>query len=185
MKIFSVLVIFFSLIGCGSSSKETPPNLKPSALTSEEINSLIEILTSVEGTKYKWGGQSKSDGFDCSGLLIWGLNNLGFNWFDSESGFVKDINAQNFYDYNAFLFDALEDYSASMHTPTAGDYIFFDADNDGIIEHMSVFIQKDEQGIKVIDAYSVAGEVSIRYVDDFYSKNPVYGRPIVWEKVDN
>jgi cell wall-associated NlpC family hydrolase len=181
MKIFSVLVIFFSLIGCGSISKETTPNLKVSALTSENINSLIKVLTSVEGTKYTWGGQSKADGFDCSGLLIWALNHIGFKWFDSENGFVKDINAQNFYDYNAFLFDVLEDYSASMHTPTRGDFIFFDADNDGVIEHMSVFLQEDESGIQVIDAYSVSGKVSVRYINDFHNKNPVYGRPIVWE----
>ena len=41
-----------------------------------DINALISKLQGVKGTRYKYGGAS-TDGFDCSGLIYWGYQQLG------------------------------------------------------------------------------------------------------------
>lgn len=42
-----------------------------------DSKSIIEALRSVLGTKYTWGGQTPSGGFDCSGLVVWAFGNAG------------------------------------------------------------------------------------------------------------
>jgi len=42
----------------------------------------LEAIRSVLGKPYRWGGQSPEIGFDCSGLVIWGLQQAGIKIAD-------------------------------------------------------------------------------------------------------
>ena len=49
----------------------------------------VKAVRSVIGRPYIWGGQSSGKGFDCSGLVIWALNEAGIK--------VTDMTALNLY----------------------------------------------------------------------------------------
>lgn len=121
-----------------------------------------------EGVPYGWDGQS-IEGVDCSGLIVLAMNAIGFEYFFNGLDYVEDITADQFFSYNTY----------AIEEPKYGDLIFFDADGDGIKEHVSIFMSWAENGNAIVfDAYSVSGFTGIREVADFQSKNPVYGELI-------
>ena len=67
-----VAILIGSAYGCKSSSKSISSNTKKSSLKSTKSNPAIDktirTAKSYHGTKYKYGGNSKS-GIDCSGLM--------------------------------------------------------------------------------------------------------------------
>ena len=172
--------IIFSLTGCDSDSDEPQgisfDGFTTTELTDAEKSAVIAQVETVIGKPYLWGGQSESEGFDCSGLLVWSYNKaklLGWKWQDR---LVEDVTAQTMYEYNSvhvFTITELE----------RGDWIFFDTDKNGVKEHMSIFSHiDDENRVWVWDAYSVASAVSFRSVEDFYGKNPTFAKPMKVEK---
>lgn len=75
---------------------------------------LIDILMSQLGKPYIFGGKSPVRGFDCSGLVEWGLESVGFN-------FPGNYNAQMLRDY--FYINGFE----SLAQP--GALVFFGKSN--------------------------------------------------------
>lgn len=175
MKILSA-VCFASLFlsGCvaddSSSTECSVFQSAPATITQREgiLNSAIK----AQGLPYIWGGQSLDNGFDCSGLMVWAANDSYSieHWLDAEANVVSDVTADTLYNYNS--------QPLALRSMTPGDIIFFDADNDGVMEHSAYFVEpsKDGESPLVFDAYSVTGVVGYRYVDDFWSKNPFFAR---------
>ena len=61
----------------GTSTSSSVPTA-----TSSVIEAFVQVALGVVGTPYVWGGQSPSGGFDCSGLVLWALSQVGINYPD-------------------------------------------------------------------------------------------------------
>ena len=173
------------LLAVGCSPKEVTP--EPAAeieraesleqyeqvvLSKAEQSGLLRAVRTVIGHPYVWGGDSVTNGFDCSGLIQWAYRELGVGQFRNGEAVYSEIAAHELYQYNTQPLDNIE-------AASTGDFVFFDVNADGRITHNAVFDRIDEQGrIWVYDAYSVAGAVVHRTIEDFWNKGPRFGRPL-------
>lgn len=161
------------LAGCGGGSKyESFDGYEQVPLSATERQSVIQDVQSVIGTRYTWGGDTIDEGFDCSGLIQWAFRQQGFGKFRNGDTVRDEITAHNLYRYNVEQVGSLDDLRQ-------GDFLFFDESGDGHITHNAVFDHVDTEGrVWVYDAYSIEGEVTYRYVQNFWDKGPLFGRPM-------
>lgn len=147
---------------------------KTESLTLSEKEQIYNVALTAENIKYTWGGQTLKDGFDCSGLIVWAYGKLGFTSYRHEDRLLTDVNANSLYLYNSTELPP----EKTVKDIEVGDWIFFDTDKDGLMEHVSIFSHVDDKGgVWVIDAYSVVGSVSVRKVEDYSEKNPRLASP--------
>lgn len=167
-----VLLVIYSVY----SEYSPPTKWSQVEVTNVEKQVWLNILPSLEGIPYKLGGQSPQSGFDCSGLIVYLYNQIGIKWFKYENSLVRDVSADALYNYNVSYID-FEDLKP-------GDFIFFDTDIDGKIDHVSIFDRIDENGnIWVWDATTdpdgiIINAVSHRIIKNFWLKKPLFGKPL-------
>uniref|UniRef100_A0A7C4RV22 Peptidoglycan endopeptidase n=1 Tax=Fervidobacterium thailandense TaxID=1008305 RepID=A0A7C4RV22_9BACT len=131
--------VFFILAVVVAFSSTTNAPFKMRELTAGEVERIFEILRNLKSTPYVWGGTSEY-GIDCSGLVIFLLNKLGFKKFVYKNTLVFDVTADNLFKYNT---KPLKDIKELRK----GDLIFFDMNEDGVYDHVAVFEQIDSQGV--------------------------------------
>lgn len=83
-------------------------------------NQVLQFLMQFEGQPYVWGGQAPG-GFDCSGLMWYGMQHFGIN-------IPRTSNAQ---------IAALR--SIPIGQAQVGDLVFFDSDNNGNSDHVGMY----------------------------------------------
>lgn len=76
------------LAGCAPSHIPGPEAELPRG---EGTNAVVAAARSLTGAKYKWGGESPQEGFDCSGLAWWAYRQVGVDlprvsWEQYETG---------------------------------------------------------------------------------------------------
>lgn len=81
---------------------------------------VVEYLSQFIGQPYVWGGQAPG-GFDCSGLMWYGMQHFGIN-------IPRTSNAQ---------LAALR--NIPMEQAQIGDLVFFDSDNNGRSDHVGMY----------------------------------------------
>lgn len=86
-------------------------------VTGEQV---LQYLMQFIGQPYVWGGQGPG-GFDCSGLMWYGMKNFGIN-------IPRTSNAQ---------LAALR--SIPIDQAQIGDLVFFDSDNNGMSDHVGMY----------------------------------------------
>lgn len=129
LKVIIFVLLFFSAIIFSFKTRE---------LTSKEVESIFDMLKTLKNTPYVWGGNNNL-GLDCSGLLIYLLNNLGFKKFVYKNSLVYDLTADNLYRYNTKKISNIKELKK-------GDIIFFDMNEDGTFDHMVIFESFDKYG---------------------------------------
>lgn len=147
-------------------------------LTHEEKMSLIEQIKAAEGVRYVWGGENPDTGLDCSGLIIWAYGSLGYKGFRKDENVVHDVTAHDMFTYSATSLSAMADTRELLSYET-GDFLFFDMNSDGRIDHVAVFISFDEttDTVSVWDASTNTKMVALREIKNILTKNPLIGRP--------
>jgi cell wall-associated NlpC family hydrolase len=63
--------------GGGASTYSPPPPPPPSASWQQRAQIAVHAALSQVGVPYVWGGASPSEGFDCSGLVMWAWEQAG------------------------------------------------------------------------------------------------------------
>lgn len=81
---------------------------------------VLDYLMQFAGQPYVWGGQAPG-GFDCSGLMWYGMKNFGIN-------IPRTSNAQ---------IAALQ--NIPINQAQVGDLVFFDSDNNGASDHVGMY----------------------------------------------
>ncbi len=182
---FAWNVTLLLLLSVGCSRKEVPyqpvaeaepvepfERYEQVVLTQSEQDELLRAVRTVLGHPYVWGGDTVTNGFDCSGLIQWAYRELGVHQFRNGEAVYPEIAAHELYQYNTLPLD-------DIHAARTGDFVFFDVNGDGRITHNALLDHVDERGqVWVYDAYSVAGAVVHRTVEDFWNKGPRFGRPL-------
>lgn len=102
-------------------------NVDASALGPEAYQSLMNEVTKYNGWGYVWGGSGPSVGFDCSGLIQYAYNKLGFS--------LPRTAAQQ------------SEYSIPVLDPQPGDLVFFKGTNSSrpasAITHVGIYVDEN------------------------------------------
>lgn len=160
-KLFTCFLLFFLAFGL-YAKKVSPPRQK-----------FISYALELEGTRYKWGGETPEEGLDCSGLINY-INKVAL---DGKVPFPRRA---------ADIYDKLVHIKASEREP--GDLVFFSDTKDGPIFHVGIYCGKyPSNGPKVkfrgkrvfVSALSKGDSgVKISFMDEGYwtKYHPVYAR---------
>ncbi len=130
---------------------------KPGALSGG--NDAVDYARTQLGKKYVWGGQSPNEGFDCSGLVIWALNQSGKN--------IGDTNAAGLYNNSKKItIDELQ----------PGDLIFTEFGENGA-DHVGMYTENNT----VISASKGSGKVIEREFSNYWRQGK-FGRINTYSK---
>lgn len=165
-----VLILLFAFCSCGSKAAEKKEEA-PAPLASQSAveqspqkeetpepakNELGEIAKKYIGTAYKSGGKTP-DGFDCSGLVLYCLNESGYD--------TKDLGSS----HDLYLIS--EHISEKDIRP--GDLVFFKGTyNTDKVSHVGIFLGEGKMihaGTKEVEIVNLADKY---WLDHFYA----YGR---------
>lgn len=151
-------------------------------LRASEKAAFINKISELDGLTYILGGDDRQKGLDCSGIVIWAFQSLGYLDFRYGSSIVTDLTADNIFKYNITHGVPVENPFQLLHY-TAGDLLFYDNNRDGRMEHVAVFSHYDPntEQVWVWDASESVGRTSKRAVVNFFQKNPYIGRPLLFE----
>ena len=105
----------------------------------------ISAIRSAIGKPYRWGGQGP-DAFDCSGLVVWGLREAGYD--------IKDTSA-------AGLAETLKAGTCTMSKAQAGDLFFYESP----ISHVMVCLERWSNGMTIL-AGARGGGITTKTVAD-------------------
>src|SRR5699024_1390157 len=109
--------------GSSNSSSNTS---RPSTGNGFSASELMNSANSVMGTKYVWGGTTKS-GFDCSGFIYWAYNDAGKE--------MPRTSTDGYYDRS---------YHISKSELEVGDLVFFSGTYRPGISHMGIYAGNNE-----------------------------------------
>lgn len=112
-------------------------------------SAIINSAQSVVGTKYKWGGTTRS-GFDCSGFIHWAYNDAGKNITrTSTTGYFN------------------RSYTINKSQLKEGDLVFFAGTYPAGISHMGIYAGNN----KFIHASSSKGVTVTSLNNSYWSKH--------------
>lgn len=119
----------------GQSGKPHTVLRKPTAKASQ----IIRTARSVKGKRYKWGGETPAEGFDCSGLIFWVYRSHGIK--------VPRVSWQQ---YTAGTF-------VEKHDIRPGDIVFYKVQTGksihvGIVTERSTFVHSPRSGKGVTES---------------------------------
>lgn len=112
---------------------------------SYNVNTLIQVAKSMQGTSYLWGGQTPA-GFDCSGFIYYTYREAGMK--------IQRLSTEGYYGQ-----------TVNVANPQIGDLVFFSNTYKTGISHMGIYLGNKQ----FIHASSSAGVV-ISTLDNPYWK---------------
>jgi cell wall-associated NlpC family hydrolase len=126
--LFVINTLYISTVQAGSEQVNTSPPPSSERKEQSTVKDVINRAHELLGTPYRWGGNSVSQGFDCSGLMVY--------LFRSEAGvrLPRTAAAMNNLTSEALVRKKLK----------PGDAVFFDINRRGRINHVGLYIGKNK-----------------------------------------
>lgn len=180
-----LFIVTLLLVSCGTSRSKVFTQLEPQPIperipvnipiertedaavpeeTAEEsgiIEKIISYALDLQGTKYKYGGNSP-EGFDCSGLVYTSFLNENIELPRSS----RDM--------------ALKGEPLSLHDVNVGDLLFFITDRKRkIINHVGLIVEVVAGNIFFIHSTTSRGVVISSMTEDYWSKHFITARRMI------
>lgn len=179
--LFFFVISVFILCGCSASRKINKPVAGSSSVIHSDVvikkkvpervidtknvspSNLVNFAETLIGIKYKYGGESIQNGFDCSGFV-----NYVFNHFNISVPRVS-------YDFT----NAGEEIPIRKSKP--GDIILFTGSNpkSGVVGHVGIITQNENGDVKFIHASESRGVIisgmNSYFIPRFVKVNRVFG----------
>jgi len=155
------------LAACSSAPRRATP--APSALANEPArgpagdiaaaNDVLFRAMALVGTPYRYGGNSPSGGFDCSGLVDYIYRSATGLALPRTSGAMADMDAPKV---------------KRMNQLVSGDLVFFDI--GGRISHVGVYVGKG----RFVHAPDTGGTVRLDTIDaPYWAEHFAFGRRVL------
>jgi len=157
------------LAACASAPRRAAPAATRSALASEPArapdgqvaaaNDVLFRAMALVGTPYRWGGNTPSGGFDCSGLVDYIYRNATGLQLPRTSGEMADQGGRKV---------------KRMTKLVSGDLVFFDI--GGRISHVGVYVGKG----RFVHAPNSGGTVRLDDIDGpYWGEHFAFGRRVL------
>lgn len=158
-KIFQFTILALLLASCGgskkiskTSSKRTTTIRDNTSSPNKKLNNIIDYATTFEGTRYKFGGTTKS-GMDCSGLV--------FTAFAKENVQLPRVSRDM----------ATRGKKVSLSKVKEGDLVFFQTNkNRRVINHVGLVTSAKGGAIRFIHSTTSRG-VIVSSLEERYWKS--------------
>lgn len=157
------------LAACASAPRHASIGATRSALANEPArapdgqaaaaNDVLFRAMALVGTPYRWGGNTPSGGFDCSGLVDYIYRNATGLQLPRTSGEMADLGARKV---------------KRMTMLVSGDLVFFDI--GGRISHVGVYVGKG----RFVHAPNTGGTVRLDDIDGpYWAEHFAFGRRVL------
>ncbi|MEO7065848.1 MAG: NlpC/P60 family protein [Rhodanobacter sp.] len=141
-----------------SSLANLPPRA-PSAASAGEANDILFRAIALVGTPYRWGGNTPSGGFDCSGLMDYIYNHATGIKLPRTSHDMATMDGKKVHE---------------MQHLASGDLVFFKI--SGSISHVGVYVGKG----RFVHAPNSGGTVRLDNIDGPYWRDHfAYGKRLL------
>lgn len=141
------------------SSLADLPARAPSAATAGTANDVLFRAIALVGTPYRWGGNTPSGGFDCSGLVDYIYRNAADMALPHSSSEMADMRGEKV---------------RQMTELASGDLVFFNGGSG--ISHVGVYVGKG----RFVHAPNSGGTVRLDDIDGPYWRDHfVYGKRLL------
>ena len=159
-KIIFTLLITSFCISCGSSKQTVKKTASKKTNTSTKKKSSVTIADKIiwsalsyKGTRYKYGGISKS-GMDCSGLVHTSFKERNISMPRSSGLLYK------------------EGYKIPLNKVKRGDLLFFKTTNKSRskINHVAIVISNDNGVVKFVHSTTSRGVIESNMLQDYWRK---------------
>lgn len=171
LRLFALAGGLLLLAACASSPHRQERTYKPSnsALANEPArapdgsvgtaNDVLFRAMALVGTPYRWGGNTPTSGFDCSGLVDYIYRNAAGLMLPHSSRAMATLNGQKVKRMDGLM---------------SGDLVFFDI--DGGISHVGVYVGKG----RFVHAPNSGGTVRLDDIDGpFWRDHFAYGKRLL------
>ena len=135
-----------------SGKGEITPSIDVVVVSSSTTNKIIRKALSYKGTKYKYGGTSKS-GMDCSGLM--------FTSFKSE-GIVLPRTS---------ITQSRKGIKVSKSKAQKGDLVFFKTGGKRNVNHVGLVVSVDKRDVKFVHSSSSRGVMISSLREGYWSNS--------------
>lgn len=111
--------------GNSSGGSSNPADTESDSISTDyNVTQLVNIATSLIGTPYTWGGQTKH-GFDCSGFIHYAYNKSGLS--------MGRLSTDGYFNRSYYV-----------NNPQIGDLVFFKNTYRAGISHMGIYLGNDQ-----------------------------------------
>jgi cell wall-associated NlpC family hydrolase len=138
----TLIVIALTAGGCASTPRAVVGESRPSTSMGEEV---VRVAAGMIGSRYKFGGATPTQGFDCSGLVFYSFDQLGIEvprTAEDQRHVAKPITRDQL---------------------TPGDLVFFRSSGRRV-DHVGIYAGEG----RFIHAPSKGAFVTYAYLDDPY-----------------
>lgn len=145
----NILVVMLLLLIQGCATTSDKEKERKNAAISEQRSEVIKTAKSQLGVRYRFGGSSPAQGFDCSGLLQYSFSQAGLN-------IPRTTRSQ-------------AQYFETTDSPEVGDVLFFKI-NRRNVSHAGIYLGNN----KMLHAPSSGGHVEITDIREPYWQERFY-----------